>query len=234
MRTLSAILLLFLAVSSHAELKIVGETKVAPYRLVTLTAEGQDAKAGMVWRVYPKVGVDRAKTAKGLLQFVAPPGSYTVELQTIRLNPAGETETEETEVTVVIGTTPPTPPVPPVPPQPPVPIDDPLYRAAAAAYLLEIATDKATSLKGLASLYRVASDDAYLGKPAKWGELFDAMAAAARTVGVAGKIMGVQAALALELKSQLPTTRDAAITADGRKKASSLFIRIATILEAIK
>lgn len=61
--------------------KIVGKEKWLPYTLVRLSADGLDEKAGLLWRVYPMV--DRATTPRGVLEFVAAPGEYRVELLAI-------------------------------------------------------------------------------------------------------------------------------------------------------
>lgn len=113
---------------------IKGETSVKAYRLVKLQADDVPPKAGILWRVYPPLGVDRANTSKGHLQFVAPPGEYSVSLVVITVNDKGETSADEVSTTVTISAPiPPTPvppgPQPPVPPgpgpQPPVPPQPP-------------------------------------------------------------------------------------------------------------
>ena len=114
---------------ASAEIKITGETKVAPHRLVKLEATGAQPKAGLIWRVSPSKAVDKASTAKGHLQFTAPPGEYAVTLLAVRLSAAGETEVEEAEATVVIGEPKPPEPGPgpgPKPPDPPKPGDTPI------------------------------------------------------------------------------------------------------------
>jgi hypothetical protein len=83
-------------------LKITGETKYKPHSLVRLKAEGADPKAGLIWRIYPRTGVARATTPKGVLEFTAPPGTYEVEVIAITKSGADEFETPEAWATVVI------------------------------------------------------------------------------------------------------------------------------------
>lgn len=110
---------------------ISGELRVDPYRLVRLKVSDLPPRAGVLWSVYPPGKADIAHTSdRCCLEFVAPPGSYTVELLVIALDESGVPVPWKTTATVVIGGEPgPTPPVPPgpVPPGPvppgPVPPD---------------------------------------------------------------------------------------------------------------
>lgn len=63
--------------------KIIGETTVAPHRLCRLSAESVDPKSAILWRVYPRVAIDRATTDSRIFEFVAPPGTYDVEMLVI-------------------------------------------------------------------------------------------------------------------------------------------------------
>lgn len=94
---------------------------VGPYKLVRVSVEGADPKALLKWRVSPKKGVDRATTPRGLLEFVAPPGTYDIDLEIITINAAGDLEGEEHSVSVVIAPCCPPKPIDPpvVPPAPP-------------------------------------------------------------------------------------------------------------------
>lgn len=127
-RGLSAacVLLLAWAGGADAQLSIRGETRVAPYKIVRLQAVGQPDKAAVVWR-YDKKALDGGRSGDRLW-LTGPPGTYSVEVMSIRLDDKGNTQVDEAEVTVMIGTpgpapgpTPPVPPVPPVPPDPPPP-----------------------------------------------------------------------------------------------------------------
>ncbi len=94
----------------HAEtIRIAGETNYKPNTLVKLRAEGVDSGAALLWRIHPGKDVQRATTPRGVLEFVAPPGSYDVELLVIQQTD-GNLTVEECQVRVVIepcGTAPP-------------------------------------------------------------------------------------------------------------------------------
>lgn len=130
MKTLAA-LLFFVSAAFSGTVTISGDTKVLPYKIVKLTADGADPKAGIIWRISPSKDVSKATSSqKSRLEFVAPPGNYTVDLLSVRLSATGETQIDEAQVTVTIGEpTPPSPPVPPVPPPSPAPIPLPGFRA---------------------------------------------------------------------------------------------------------
>lgn len=144
LRTL-AFLLLVAAPIWAGDLKIVGVTKVAPYKLVRLKAEGLElpkkgedhgeVKARGAWRWFidgklPKdnkvldVASGSTGTAKDL-QFVAPPGDYKVTLSQMVTFADGYQDKEAAEVVVTI-IAPGPPPVPPGPvppgPVPPGPV----------------------------------------------------------------------------------------------------------------
>ncbi|CAN5457393.1 hypothetical protein BH11PLA2_BH11PLA2_28910 [soil metagenome] len=97
--------------------KIAGTTSYPAHSLVRLKAEGVDAKAGILWRVYPSKDVQRATNPRGVLEFAAPPGSYEVELLAITTGPDGELRIDEARQTVVVG--PGTPEPKPLPPPTP-------------------------------------------------------------------------------------------------------------------
>lgn len=112
--------LLLLTPGAWAELRIVGETKVEPYKLVRLSAEGADG-AALIWDVTPEESVDVVEFPSKVL-FSAPPGTYKVKLRALRTKD-GAASFETARATVVIGT--PAPPIPPAPPVPPTPPPDP-------------------------------------------------------------------------------------------------------------
>lgn len=133
-RTLSVLALLLLAPCAWAELRIVGELKVEPYKLVRLSAEGADG-AALIWDVTPEESVDVVEFPSKVL-FVAPPGTYKVKLRALRTKD-GSSSFETARATVVIGVpTPPVPPVPPAPPVPPTPPPDPAPIPAAGLRVL--------------------------------------------------------------------------------------------------
>jgi len=133
MKRIACVLIAWLVLTglASAQVSILGETKVEQNKLVRLKADGADPKAGVLWRVYPPT-VDKATTGKGLLEFVAAPGAYRVELLAITLAPDGTTVIAEAVASVVIGGDPKPDPKPPEPgpgPKPdPAPIPDAGFR----------------------------------------------------------------------------------------------------------
>jgi hypothetical protein len=120
---LAVSLLALLPSSAPAQpVRIRGETSYPPYSLVRLQAEGVDAKAAILWRVYPSKDVQRASSPRGLLEFVAPPGTYEIELLVIT-NTDGTLGVDEARVRVTIEPCPPTPPPPKPKPDPKPPVD---------------------------------------------------------------------------------------------------------------
>jgi hypothetical protein len=111
-------LLALVPFAANAEpIRIGGEPKYKPHALVRLKAEGVDAKAALLWRVYPSKDVQRAISPRGLLEFAAHPGTYEVELLVI-INTDGVLAVEEARVSVTIESCTPVPPKPdPKPPE---------------------------------------------------------------------------------------------------------------------
>jgi hypothetical protein len=126
-RTLALLLLLVAAPLLWAEPpRIVGETTVAPYRIVRLGVENLPAKAGLRWKVRP-VGADPKAppfidwaTGKNVQkpEWTAPPGRYEVTLTVVTIDPAGVPAIDDAETVVTIGTPPPPAPPGPTPPGP--------------------------------------------------------------------------------------------------------------------
>lgn len=224
--TALAVLLLAGAFCPAGELGIHGDLKVAPNKLVKLRADGADAKAGLLWRVSPSRDVSKPTlTPKGALEFVAPPGSYDVTLFSVTVVD-GVPVLEEVGVTVVIGD--------PVPPPPP-PDTDPLVKALKAAFQdeYEDTAGKATHLANLAELYSQAADLSGKSEVVTWGGLFKVMADAAGSLGVKGKIPGVQKVVQAELQKVLPSDAMKALDADGRALAAAEFRKVSKALQEV-
>ncbi|MCU0706352.1 MAG: serine protease [Fimbriiglobus sp.] len=114
----SVLVLVLAPLAGGAEpVRIAGETKYKPQSLVRLKAEGVDAKAALLWRVYPSKDVQRATGPRGVLEFAAHPGTYEVELLVIT-NTDGVLEVGEARTAVTIESCTPVPPKPdPKPPE---------------------------------------------------------------------------------------------------------------------
>jgi hypothetical protein len=101
---------------SPPAVRIAGATNYAPHSLVKLKAEGADAKAGLLWRVYPSANVQRATNPRGVFEFAAPPGTYEVELLAITAGPGGDLVIDEARQSITIGPATPDPKPIPTPP----------------------------------------------------------------------------------------------------------------------
>ena len=107
------------------KLALEGPTKYKPFQLVRVKASGLDAKAGIIWRVYPSQDVQRATTPRGVLEFIAPPGKYQVEALVITTGADGAISVDEQTMAVEIESccdkvppiVPPTPLPPPTTPK---------------------------------------------------------------------------------------------------------------------
>lgn len=105
-------------IAGQSKLKVIGaDVKVRPYTLARIKLEGVPQGAGVVWRVYPNVGISRATTTRDMLEFVAPPGVYAVEILVIKQGKDGAIEIDEQTVSVEFEQC--CEKVPPVPKDPP-------------------------------------------------------------------------------------------------------------------
>lgn len=225
---LSALALLLLAGDARAELRIEGRAAASPYTLVRLSAAGAAPKAGLVWRVSPRTGVDRATTARGRLEFTAPPGTYEVDLTAVILQD-GETVVEEATLTVVIGGPAPLPPPQP-PPQPPPTPDDPFVADLRAAYRADMGPDRAADLADLATLYRTAGPTVDNPRFTTWGEVVALMGANRKVLLADTALLGVRKRIEVELGKTLPTTNDP-LTPELRTRAKAAFAQVAAALK---
>lgn len=94
-RFLSVCALALFACGAFGQEPAAPKIKAKAYSLVRFKSDNLDAKAAVIWRVNPNKDVSRATTPRGVFEFVAPPGLYTVERLTIRTGPDGVPEVEE-------------------------------------------------------------------------------------------------------------------------------------------
>jgi hypothetical protein len=87
---------------------------------------------------------------------------------------------------------------------------------------------------GEPAFYRQSGATAQNAAVATWGALFDAMAQASQTLGIAGKLPGVSQVIQGEFQKTLNVQRAAPLDAAGRAKAADAFKRVAALLEAVK
>lgn len=191
-------------VARGAEPKIEGPKQVEPYKVVKLSVTGLDAKAGVLWKVrpldpknVPDFGL-RGKRNLRDLEFVAPPGGYTVEL-TIVAPPLGTGEAfsiDELTHPVTIGDAP-NPPTPgPNPPVPPAPVPD-VDAALSAKYKDALAADMKLSYPSggskadallLSEVYLFTADKLVSTNEADWPKTGEALFTAMKALVDARKI----------------------------------------------
>ena len=137
----------------------------------------------------------------------------------------GDVPSEAASCVVVVGNPDPVPPPKPV---------DSLLQAVQKAYSEEADTNKAVLKGSLASLYKMGAETASDTAITTWGRLFEVMGDAARRMGVAGKLPGVQKVIQSELQLSLPADTEKMLDAFGRDSAAKAFRKIATLLETVQ
>lgn len=211
------------ASSAAADVKINGEVKVQPNRLVRLSVELPVAKGAVIaWDTWPTTidPVDSTRLGDKFV-FVAEPGTYEVRVLVVSTDTDGKQSVERGSVTVVIAKDNPPP-------------EDQFLKSLTKAYQSETAEDKADSKTKLAKLYRQAAADKIL-MAAKTGKaLFSAMADTATALGVGGKLPAVQKAISTELQARLKLTNDQELDDSWRKQIADVFRLVADTLEKVK
>lgn len=229
---LTALLLLLGGFVAAEEPTITGETKVKPHTLVRLKAENVCERAGLRWRVYPPAGVDSATTPRGVLEFVAPPGTYDVELLAISVT-EGIVSIAEARVKVTIEGDKPTPPKPPEPgPTPPVPPTptDPLARDLAALYAADTSFTKMPDALLLIELYRQAAELARSESVTSLGQLSQQVADAGKSLLPRGRLDTIRRRISEFVAAELGD-EDKTLTEELRVKAGTTYARVAAALK---
>lgn len=132
--------------------------------------------------------------------------------------------------TVILGAPGPGP-VPPGPaPVPPGPVD-PLFTSVQLAYSLEADPAKAKEKADLAGLYRAAATASGNASLKTWGDLWKVMSDTANSLGLRGKLPGVDKAIQGELSGKLPKIASAPLDAAGRDLAARTFGHVADALD---
>lgn len=202
-----------------------------------VTVQADSSTEAIEWDVAPRTPLITQRAEKSVTLEPRKPGVYLV---TARVVSAAAIAKAQCTVTIA-GT--PVPPVPvppgPAPPNPPAPNPpgptDPFTASLQAAYTADTAADKAATKTNLAALYRQAANTATTDTTLLlWGGLWEKMAAAAQTLGVAGKLPAVQSLIAADEKTVFPVLRVAPLDQAGRATASKEFMKISTALEAVK
>jgi len=110
--------------AAKGEVKIEGKTTVPVFQFVELKAAGDITGAGFTWKVYDssrhKLSMKSIKVTNGSITFVAPPGTYTVELTSYRyIEKDKKIIVDEADVLITVSGEGPAPPPPPPNPESP-------------------------------------------------------------------------------------------------------------------
>lgn len=229
MRIISPVLALALiastALAAPPTIKLPEKIEAKPSTFITVKAETDGKK--VQWIVPPGLSAfppELLADKKTMVFTTGEEGTYIVEAYTA----LGDEPSGLARCIIQVGR-----PVPPPPPPPPP--DDSLVKAIKAAMQAETAPDKVASLSQLADLYIQTAKLMPKLKAATWGELFKKMGESATTLGVAGKILGVQDVVMQELLKSLPKAVDKPLDDDGKALAATVFSKIGgSLLEAGK
>lgn len=226
-----------LATAQNPTPKIEGETKVKPHTLVRLKAEVVCVNASVLWDVWPfDAAVDVATTPQGVFEFVAPPGTYTIQMTAYSVGDKGQPIVSRARAVVTIGDVGPVPPGPKPPepgpqPKPPVPVD-PLARDLAALYEADTSGTKVPDLLLLVELYRQAAELAKSESVTTLEQLSKQVSDAGRTLLPPPRMLAVRKRIA-EFVGKEFGEEDANLTSDLRIKAAAVYSRVCASLKEI-
>lgn len=215
-------------------LEIAGDIKYAPYKLVKLTAKGLPEKAAVRWRINPGKDVQRATSPRGLLEFVAPPGTYEVELEVISGSvDAGLQFDSAFAVVTIEGPTPPGPGPGPNPPgpNPPNPTD-PLVAELKVLYLADTSATKQADLMLLVELYRQAAILANANEVTTLSGLAQRVAGAGASLLTRDRLAALRTRIAEFVVKEFGD-QEANLTPELRAKTSATYARIHAALKQI-
>lgn len=194
-----------------------------PYKLVRLAAENVPPKAGVVWRVRPGRDVDRsAQPDRNRLEFVAPPGTYDVEILVVTVATDGQVQIDESTTTITIG---------PKQPDPPGP-GDPLAEALRGIYGGLQDDAKAAKVEALTKAHKRGLELLADANVKTAGELYQGMRAASTLQPM--DLKPIRDRIAEEYAQALPTDPAVILSSDQRAAAVKLFGRVVSILEGLK
>lgn len=216
-----AILLLVICSEAKAQIMVV-ENPVPATSFAEATIK-LDSKQSVTWDVTPEP--TKIVENGGTIYFNGPAGKYKVTATVFWIE-ADAVKTKKHRQDVTIGSN----PDPPTPPDPITPVDD-FTKAVQAAYNKDADADKATNVKKLAALYKVAGTTTINDQAIKTnGQLFDTMKTASRTMLPDTGIPLVRRVIGDRLN---PIAGSASSPVD-RTKLAAEFKAIAASLETIK
>lgn len=214
----------------RGNVKINGPVEIQPHTLARFKLDGVDAedkKVAIRWRVHPMDKVDRATTVRGILEFAAPPGEYTIEVLVIAVGADGGITLDDAYHKLRIGD----PAPPPPPPPPPIP-PDPLTREIQALYQADLSATKKADLGLLVELFRQASVLAKDSSVTTTAALAERVAGAGASLLPRERLQSVRRRIAQFVATEFGD-QDATLTTALRDKASATYLRISEILRSI-
>ena len=194
-------------------LTLPAEVKASPGRLVVIAAE--TTAVDVLWKV--PAGLDVQVRGREVFLVPLAPGRYTV----LAIAAAGD-KPLAAECTLIV--------------QAPSPVDDFLAKLK-SAYAADPSPAKAKLKESLASLYKVAATNSVKDPDIKTvGDLLALMHSAADNLGLGDKkiLTGVRTLIAGELEQSLGDVPTKPLDDILRGKASAVFLRISTALEAVE
>lgn len=235
MRPIAAIALLLTLTSQlpAVDLKVPPKVEGATSEFIKITAEtpGSTVKWKVIDPGITLFPMELLKDTKTAIVMASRPGTYRL----FAVTALKEDVSDIAVVQVIIrGDTPPGPQPPPTPPPPPPPPDTPLVKELRAAFAQDGGSKDHLGL--LQSLYSEASRQDFLAQVSTWKQLHEAMGKAATSMGVKGKLVATQTAIAAELKRNgIPSAGSSVqLDASRRRLASEQFRLISEALGALK
>lgn len=221
---IAAVILSITGIAAAGPVKISGETKVEPYRLVELTADGAGPNDLVFWDIDQEAIADVRENGNRFL-FVAPPGAYRIKVRVVPVTDgkiSGPAVTQRAVVTIGASPGPGPGPGP----------TDPLAAMVQAAFAQETDPQRASQVSYMASVYKGMA--AAPINDATVGDLFLRLKASLHAPGLGipeGSLPKVSATIGAYLNSELGTSAMAPVD---RVKAQTAFSKVAIALGGVK
>lgn len=211
----------------RAKVSVKSAAEFEPFEKIILVADDFPYKSPQYsWDIEGTNTVDY-EVINGKCYVWAAPGKYVVRLDAISWDDKKLAKTKF--IFTVKGTVPPGPGPGPKPPD----NGTALQKAVRAAYLLETDADKARQAAATAALFRTVAQTVESQKPGTAGQVWKALDAGVKLLGLTGKLPLVQKALQTELK-KLPSKSTDVLDDTKRALIVSTFNDIASALESLE
>lgn len=248
MTALGIFIVLFFVGVVFGEVKIVGDSRSDPHKLVTLRTSGADG-AALIWDVSNEEAVSSREIADGTLDIVAKPGTYKVKVRAVWVKD-GKISVETARHVLTFGDAPtppdpkpPTPPDPkpptppdPKPPTPPGPQSE-LGKKLQVAYASDPAPAGAKRgfLLSLAGFYEGVADSDYLkGDVGTVGDMLGYLRVQRETFCPDSALVPIRKVLSEFMLSSFGDDASAKVDAVVRDKAKVTFLTISKALQEVK